>query len=99
MRHRCLCHAARDTAAKLCGIVVLAAQPATTQVFLTELAGGFADQDIKKHKFEMQDGYLAATGYVLAQSMTGMGSLGLQTLQNCSQLSTRTCQCQPFNAM
>lgn len=63
--------AARDTAGKLCGIVVLAVSPATVEAFLTELVAGFADGDIKKHKFEVQDGYLAATGYVLAQSMTG----------------------------
>ncbi len=63
--------AARDTAGKLCGIVVLAVKPATAEGFLTELIGAFADHDIKKHKFEMQDGYLAATGYVLAQTMTG----------------------------
>ena len=50
---------------------MLAVRPATVEAFLTELVAGFADGDIKKHKFEVQDGYLAATGYVLAQSMTG----------------------------
>ena len=54
---------------------MLAVSPATVQAFLTELLAGFADGDIKKHKFEVQDGYLAATGYVLAQSMTGEVSL------------------------
>ena len=64
-------YAARDTAAKLCGIVVLAVQPPHAEGFMTDLITGFADHDVKKHKFELQDGYLAATGYVLAQSMTG----------------------------
>lgn len=50
---------------------MLAVQPSQVEVFLTDLISGFADQDIKKHKFELQDGHLAATGYVLAQSMTG----------------------------
>lgn len=64
-------YAARDTAAKLCGIVVLAVQLPHAEAFMAELNTGFADHDIKKHKFELQDGYLAATGYILAQSMTG----------------------------
>lgn len=51
--------------------MVLAVQPPHTEAFLTDLITGFADHDVKKHKFELQDGYLAATGYVLAQSMTG----------------------------
>ena len=38
---------------------------------MADLNAAFADQDVKKHKFEVQDGYLAAAGYVLAQSMTG----------------------------
>ena len=49
----------------------MAVQPSNSEAFMAELKGGFADQDIKKHKFEMQDGSLAATGYVLAQTMTG----------------------------
>ena len=63
--------AARDAAAKLCGVTVLAVKPAAVQAFLVELQEGFSDQDIKKHKFEVQDGHLAATGYVIAQTMTG----------------------------
>ena len=66
-----LVFAARDAAGKLCGIVVLAVLPTTAEAFLAQLIAGFADHDVKKHKFEMQDGYLAATGYVLAQAMTG----------------------------
>lgn len=67
--------AARDTAAKLCSIVVLAVQPSHAEGFMTDLIAGFADHAVKKHKFELQDGYLAATGYVLAQSMTGRVAL------------------------
>ena len=66
-----VCCIARDTAGKLCGIVILAADSKAAEAYLTGLIGGFADQDIKKHKYEMQDGYLGATGYVLAQTMTG----------------------------
>lgn len=88
--------AARDTAGKLCGIVVLAVSPATVEAFLTELVAGFADGDIKKHKFEVQDGYLAATGYVLAQSMTGEVSLqaGISKCCGCClMLSVRSLDC------
>ena len=63
--------AARDTAGKLCGIVMLAVKPESAEAFLTELIAGFADHDVKKNKFEVQDGYLGGTGYVLAQAMTG----------------------------
>ena len=31
----------------------------------------FSDGDLKKHKFEEQDGVMAAAGYILAQSLTG----------------------------
>ena len=51
--------------------MVLAVQPPQAEAFLTDLISAFADQDVKKHKFELQDGHLAATGYVLAQAMTG----------------------------
>ena len=64
--------AARDAAAKLCGVTVLAVKSAAVEAFLADLQEGFSDQDIKKHKFEVQDGYIAATGYVLAQTMTGI---------------------------
>jgi hypothetical protein len=63
--------AARDTAGKLYGIVMLAVKPESAEAFLTELIAGFDDHDVKKHKFEVQDGYLGGTGYVLAQAMTG----------------------------
>ena len=66
-----ICCAARDTAGKLCGIVMAAVQPAAAEQMLQELLSGFSDQDIKKHKFELQDGYMAATGYILAQCLTG----------------------------
>lgn len=71
----CCGAAARETAGKLCGIVVSAVQPAATEQLLQELLSGFADQDIKKHKFELQDGYICATGYVLAQCKTGQQAL------------------------
>lgn len=63
--------AARETAGKLCGLVVAAVKPAGAEQLLQELLAGFADQDIKKHKFELQDGCMSATGYVLAQCKTG----------------------------
>ena len=66
-----ICCAARETAGKLCGIVMAAVQPAAAEQMLQELLSGFSDQDIKKHKFELQDGYMAATGYILAQCLTG----------------------------
>ena len=79
--------AARDSAAKLCGVTVLAVQPSAAEAFLSELQDGFADQDIKKHKFEVQDGYLAATGYVLAQARTG-ATLSLILLARLAALSS-----------
>ena len=42
---------------------------------LGELQQGFADLDIKKHKFELQDGHIAATGYILAQCLTGQAMI------------------------
>ena len=68
---------------------MLAVKPESAEAFLTELIAGFGDHDIKKHKFEVQDGYLGGTGYVLAQAVTGNPSspvrqvrvILLQTLQ------------------
>ena len=71
IRHPCLL-AVRQTAGKLCGVVVAAVSPAATEQLLEELQAGFADHDVKKHKFELQDGNMAATGYILAQCMTGL---------------------------
>lgn len=73
--------AARDTAGKLCGIVMLAVKPESAEAFLTELIAGFGDHDVKKHKFEVQDGYLGGTGYVLAQAMTGNPSFSLRHMR------------------
>lgn len=64
--------AAREAAAKLCGVTVLAVQPVKVEAFLAELLEAFAEMDIKKYKFEVQDGFLAAAGYIMAQSMAGM---------------------------
>ncbi|DBB07277.1 TPA: hypothetical protein ACH3X3_008782 [Trebouxia sp. C0006] len=72
---------ARDTAGKLCGIVMLAVKPESAEAFLTELIAGFGDHDVKKHKFEVQDGYLGGTGYVLAQAMTGQPALSKEAQQ------------------
>ncbi|KAL3147888.1 hypothetical protein ABBQ32_002606 [Trebouxia sp. C0010 RCD-2024] len=72
---------ARDAAGKLCGIVMLAVRPSQAETFLTDLTSAFADQDLKKHKFELQDGHLAATGYVLAQSMTGQPAISREAQQ------------------
>ncbi len=59
---------------------MLAVKPESAEAFLTELIAGFGDHDVKKHKFEMQDGYLGGTGYVLAQAMTGNPSFPLRQL-------------------
>lgn len=61
----------RETAGKLCGIVVAAVQSSAVEQLLGELQQGFADLDVKKHKFELQDGHIAATGFILAQCLTG----------------------------
>ena len=66
--------AVRETAGKLCGIVTAAVSPWDAEQLLEELQQGYSDQDIKKHKFELQDGSIAATGYILAQCFTGQPS-------------------------
>lgn len=50
---------------------MLAVKPESAEAFMTELIAGFGDHDVKKNKFEVQDGYIGGTGYVLAQAMTG----------------------------
>ncbi len=60
---------------------MLEVKPESAEAFLTELIAGFSDHDIKKHKFEVQDGYLGGTGYVLAQAMTGNCSFPLRPVR------------------
>ena len=71
---------------------MLAVKPESAEAFLTELIAGFGDHDVKKHKFEVQDGYLGGTGYVLAQAMTGNSSC-LMTLVRAMVLQTLNAGC------
>ena len=63
--------AARDMAAKLVGIAASALTAAAAQALLEDIVASFSAGDLKKHKFEEQDGAMAAAGYILAQSLTG----------------------------
>ncbi len=59
-------------AAKLVGIAASALTAEAAQALLEDIEASFRDGDLKKHKFEEQDGAMAAAGYVLAQSLTGV---------------------------
>ena len=58
-------------AAKLVGITASALTAEAAQALLEDIVASFNDGDLKKHKFEEQDGAMAAAGYILAQRLTG----------------------------
>ncbi len=88
--------AARETAAKLCGLAAAGLSGADAATLLEQLAAVFlaggsgaatADNSAAAAaraaaRYEERDGMTAACGYVLAQAMTG-ASFGVQTLLFC----------------
>ncbi len=87
--------AAREAAAKLCGIAVAGQPGPAVASLLAELAAAFAppaggkDGAKRVGKFEERDGATAAAGYVLAQVMTGVDFRNC--LQRCRWLPPVEC--------